>query len=625
MEKIKAIKKYIPTIIKYVFAMAFLIIVSVELRDIRYFLFGTAELFFIFSLSDVLVRKSKWFNVLNAVLVLIFNAQTLMLHFANSYVTLVMIENLSSVEDLHGKAFLYGLGILAVLAFSFLPVKNVTGDKIKWFYILPAAAALEILVLVFAHGTLTPALGLMSLGNEWKVKREMIAMKEQMLAEMAEMSGDDGWDPYAAGAERSSSEIAYSSNIKEGEKTQADNGQENGSVSGEDAVPENDSGQVSDEVGFSEVMADMDQDAAETEEESPVQEASTAAPTLELTQQMFPVGMPADKFAAAPGTNVIVIFVEGLSENVVDDSRNITPNLKALQGETVSFFNYYNHTFATYRGLQGQLYSGYSLEDMEPNSLTSVMDCLRGAGYYSAFINTEPYNSDFVSYLNAMSFDTVITDTALATGVVQDISDKDAFELLYNTAEVYGSSGTPFFLGMYSFGTHASFDSENEIYGNGGNRMLNKFYNADYQIGAFMEKFKNSPLADNTMVVITADHATYCDEDFRNTFPDYYRADMSCDEIPLLIYYKGTTGCLDAQGRNSLDLAPTILDILNIGYPETFMGDSLYRAKNERTAMDSFFWCQGKILYTGNDCVSIPEADMKSFASKNIAKYFAKK
>jgi phosphoglycerol transferase MdoB-like AlkP superfamily enzyme len=140
-----------------------------------------------------------------------------------------------------------------------------------------------------------------------------------------------------------------------------------------------------------------------------------------------------------------------------------------------------------------------------------------------------------------------------------------------------------------------------------------------------MEKFKSSPLADNTMVVITADHATYCDEDFRNTFPDYYRADMSCDEIPLLIYYKGNTGQLNAQGRNSLDLAPTVLDLLNIGYPESFMGDSLYRAKNERTAMDSFFWCQGKILYTGNDCVSVPEADMKSFASKNIAKYFAKK
>ena len=617
MERFKSIKAYILTIIKYSFAITFLIIVSVEMKDIRYLSCGVAELFFIFSLSDVLVGKSPWFNVLNAVFVLIFNAQTLMLHFANSYVTLVMIENLSSLEDLHGKAFLYGLGILAVLAFSFLPVKKVTGDKIKWFYILPAAAALEILVLVFAHGTLTPALGLMSLGNEWKVKREMIAMKEQMLAEMEEMAGTE--------PEQSSPESEYSTGINEEKNLSGVNVQSELSLPGAEDTPGADSGPAPGEEDLSGLSAETDPGAADAAEAAQVQDESAAASLSDYTNAMFPVGAPAEKFATAQGTNVIVIFVEGLSENVVDDSRDIMPNLKALQGETVSFFNYYNHTFATYRGLQGQLYSGYSLEDMEPNSLPSMMDCLRGAGYYSAFINTEPYNSDFVSYLNAMSFDTVITDTAVATGVVQDISDKDAFELLYNTAEAYGGSGTPFFLGMYSFGTHASFDSEDEIYGNGGNRMLNKFYNVDYQIGAFMEKFKSSPLADNTMVVITADHATYCDEDFRNTFPDYYRADMSCDEIPLLIYYKGNAGQLNAQGRNSLDLAPTVLDLLNIGYPESFMGDSLYRAKNERTAMDSFFWCQGKILYTGNDCVSVPEADMKSFASKNIAGYFAKK
>ena len=618
MERLKSLKGYIPTIIKYAFAMAFLIIVSVEMKDIRYLACGMAELFFIFSLSDVLVGKSPRFNVFNAVLMLIFNAQTLMLHFANSYVTLVMIENLSSLEDLHGKAFLYGLGILAVLAFSFLPVKKVTGDRVKWFYILPAAAALEMLVLVFANGTMTPALGLMSLGNEWKVKQEMIAMKEQMLAEMAEMSESDaaeGETSYGAALGQSSP-----ADNNEGKNTYRE------SESGDGDSMADADGTAPDGTGSADTSDESVPASDELSDELPAQAESTAVPSAEYTeQQMFPVGTPAEKFAVATGTNVIVIFVEGLSENVVDDSRDIMPNLKAMQGETVNFFNYYNHTFATYRGLQGQLYSGYSLEDMEPNSLPSFMDCLRGAGYCSVFINTEPFNSDFESYLNAMSFDAVITDTSVATGMVQDISDKDAFELLYNTAEAYGVSGTPFFLGMYSFGTHASFDSCDEVYGNGGNRMLNKFYNADYQIGAFMEKFKNSPLAENTMVVITADHATYCDEDFRNTFPDYYRADMSCDEIPLLIYYRGNSASLNAEGRNSLDLAPTILDLLNIGYPETFMGDSLYRAKNERTAMDSFFWCQGKILYTGADCVSVPEADMKSFASKNIARYFAQK
>jgi hypothetical protein len=49
MERIKSIKAYIPTIIKYAFAMAFLIVVSAEMRDVRYLLFGLAELFFVFA------------------------------------------------------------------------------------------------------------------------------------------------------------------------------------------------------------------------------------------------------------------------------------------------------------------------------------------------------------------------------------------------------------------------------------------------------------------------------------------------------------------------------------------------------------------------------------------------
>ena len=40
--------------------------------------------------------------------------------------------------------------------------------------------------------------------------------------------------------------------------------------------------------------------------------------------------------------NVILIFTEGLSKNIIEDERNIMPNVKALQEESISFENYFN-------------------------------------------------------------------------------------------------------------------------------------------------------------------------------------------------------------------------------------------------------------------------------------------
>ena len=70
----------------------------------------------------------------------------------------------------------------------------------------------------------------------------------------------------------------------------------------------------------------------------------------------------ADYFSPdTPIKNVIVIFVEGFSAEVMDyknhSSRNLTPTYDQLYKDSLAFDHYYNHTYATYRGLRGQLYS----------------------------------------------------------------------------------------------------------------------------------------------------------------------------------------------------------------------------------------------------------------------------
>ena len=232
--------------------------------------------------------------------------------------------------------------------------------------------------------------------------------------------------------------------------------------------------------------------------------------------------------------NVVLIFVEGLSENIINDERNIMPNLQKFQSEVLRFDNYYNHTCATYRGLIGQLYSGYQLNNTDSSNLTSLQSILQDKGYLTTFINVEPEDRKFTDYLGNFQFDELLTDKEMCNGDIS-IWDKDAYELLYETIEKQHRLKEPFFTSMYSYGTHATNDSPDEQYGDGSNPLLNKFYNADYQLGLFIEKFKKSEMFEDTVLIITTDHATYVDDDFLNTFPNYEREYYFLDEIPLFI------------------------------------------------------------------------------------------
>lgn len=331
--------------------------------------------------------------------------------------------------------------------------------------------------------------------------------------------------------------------------------------------------------------------------------------------------------ALAADPNVILIFTEGLSQSIVDDQRAIMPNLAALEANSLNFTGYYNHTFATYRGLSGQLYSGYQLDNLDRNYLISLQDIFSANGYQTAFINTEPLNADFTTFLQAFAFDAVVGSTAdERNGVIGSYSDKDAYELLYDTACRMHNQNAPFFLCIYTFGTHVSFDSVDEVYGDGSSRLLNRFYNADVQLGNFLEKFNAGELSEDTLLVFTADHATYCDSDFTEAFPDYCRVSATADEIPLCFYYKGITPeQVEVNGRNSLSLAPTIFDFLDIDSPNYFLGRSLFSDNTDGIGFDTTFNEGATLLSTADGDIRSLKNDEASVLEPAIQQYFMAK
>jgi hypothetical protein len=322
-----------------------------------------------------------------------------------------------------------------------------------------------------------------------------------------------------------------------------------------------------------------------------------------------PLPYPA-KGASSTRPNVIVIFSEGVSARLLDcyggKYPGLTPNIDRLAGVSMRVVDYYNHTAATYRGLRGQLVSGYPQaggnEDETPSSDAATIASL-SIGYRSVpmMLKQEHYNTYFISphynrvglndLLRSLGFDKVYSFEDVSRNVLPGnklyfvegaLSDDDEFGALraLMAKGALGGNDRPFFMGLYNFGTHAFLDvmPNGAKYGNGANTALNRLHNFDHALGAFLDYFFASPYAKNTILILTTDHATYPDQDYRAAAGDGYRP-LFVDRVPLIVYdpTHQLPGVLDAHGRTSIDLAPTLMQLLGIqSEPNSFLGTSLF-------------------------------------------------
>lgn len=309
--------------------------------------------------------------------------------------------------------------------------------------------------------------------------------------------------------------------------------------------------------------------------------------------------------------DVVLIFTEGLSQNIIDDERNIMPNVRMYEDKSLNFTNYYNHTAATYRGLIGQLYSGHQYNNNDENTLISLQKIMHDNVYQTTLINTEPNKQDFTNYLKTFDFDRIITSNNTNTW----LRDDEAYELLENEVKESYENSKPDFIVIYTFDTHATFDESKVKYGDGKNGLLNRFANADYYFGEFMKNFENNDKYNDLVVVFTTDHCTYEDEDFIRTFePSYTREDYFCDQIPLLIWYnKIEAQEINAEGRNSLCFAPTLLDFLDIDGDNYFLGDSLFSNNDVNNLIDKVYAIPDEERYRITSESGISELDEAEF------------
>lgn len=351
--------------------------------------------------------------------------------------------------------------------------------------------------------------------------------------------------------------------------------------------------------------------------------------------------------------NVIVLFTEGMSARLLGSyggsTPGLTPNIDRLARISMRVDHYYNHTAATYRGLQGQMVSGYpaagggdddrmlwetqqGMAKLASIRYRSISMILHDHGYGTYFVSPHHNGVGLNTMLRSLSFDRVFTFDDAGQFVAPAnpfyaiegaLSDDDVFTTLRALMSNgnLGASGRPFFVGLYNFGTHAFLDimPNGERYGDGKNAALNKLHNYDHAFGKFLDYFLASPYAHNTILILTSDHASYPEPSFREVAGAAYKP-YFVDRIPLIIYdpTHDLPATFDAQGRTSIDFAPTLMHLLNIRRGQnSFVGTSLFGASHEAMGFaaigEQFYATDANGVYAEDD---VPAQWKSRFAAR---------
>jgi len=288
--------------------------------------------------------------------------------------------------------------------------------------------------------------------------------------------------------------------------------------------------------------------------------------------------------------NVIQITVESLSAKYLGcygepphAAKGLTPNLDRIAGESLWFRRCYASGTRTVRGMEALTLSvppipGQSiLRRKGCENLCTLGSVLAAQGYDTAFIYGGDGFFDNMNYFfSANGYRVVDQPVKLRAGVKPTFAnawgacDEDAFAWSMEEADRAHAAGKPFHHFIMSTSNHRPYTwpagrIDPKLTGRAGGVAY-----TDHAIGAFLEAARSKPWFKDTIFVIVADHCA--------SVAGKQELEVRKYEIPLFIWSPGNieprrVDTLVAQ----LDLAPTLLGLLNISYDSRFLGTDVLR------------------------------------------------
>ena len=289
--------------------------------------------------------------------------------------------------------------------------------------------------------------------------------------------------------------------------------------------------------------------------------------------------------------NIILILLEGCGGEFTEigGRTDVTPNLNRLMHEGIYFSNCYGNTWRTDRGTLCT-WSGYpSFPSMSVMKIPSKSRTLPNIAktlheersYETHYLYGGDINfTNMRSYLVAGGFENLIWKDNFLKEEQETakwgVCDSITFETLYKKTQ---TSQSPFLIGFSTLSSHEPWDVPIHHFDD---EILNAFYYMDQCLGSFIQKFKKSPLWDNTLLILIPDHGI--------PYKEINEQHPLLNHIPMI----WIGGVIKEPRRiekvcNQTDLPATLLGQLGIPHDEyTFSRDVLSKSYSKPFAINTY-------------------------------------
>ncbi|WPC05964.1 LTA synthase family protein [Pseudomonas benzenivorans] len=279
--------------------------------------------------------------------------------------------------------------------------------------------------------------------------------------------------------------------------------------------------------------------------------------------------------------NLVLVTIESLSAKYLGsfgDPRNLTPNLDELRRTSLFFNNFYATGTRTDRGLEAITLSipptpGRSIVKRigRESGYASLGQQLKAKGYDSVFLyGGRGYFDNMNAFFGGNGY-RIVDQSSVAEEDMQfqnawGMADEDLYAQALKIADQDHGAGKPFFLQLMTTSNHRPYtypDGRIDIPSGEGREGAVKY--TDYAIGQFLAQARKKPWFDQTLFVFVADHTAGSAGKEDLPVANYH--------IPLFILAPGLVTPREVATLSSqIDLAPTLLGLLNMDYVSTFFG-----------------------------------------------------
>jgi phosphoglycerol transferase MdoB-like AlkP superfamily enzyme len=284
--------------------------------------------------------------------------------------------------------------------------------------------------------------------------------------------------------------------------------------------------------------------------------------------------------------NVVLVTIESLSAKYLGsfgDTRGLTPNMDALRKQSLTFTKLYSTGTRTDRGLEAITLSipptpGRSIVKRlgRESGYGSLGQQLNSIGYDSVFIyGGRGYFDNMNAFFSGNGYRVVdqssVPEDEMSFKNAWGMSDEDLYKQTLKVADEDHAKGKPFLLQLMTTSNHRPYtypEGRIDIPSGDGREGAVKY--TDYAIGQFLAQAKQKPWFDNTLFAFVADHNAGSAGKEDLPVANYH--------IPMFVYSPANVKAGEfADVASQIDIAPTLLGLLNVDYTSTFFGRNVLR------------------------------------------------